>query len=234
MADRQLYAQTVSRSMKVLITGALGFIGTHLAEAFLARGDDVIGIDDLSGNVIDEVDGMRLFPIDARYTNSINPTADLVVHARARSGRSRSWTGQSNRRRDRRDHPGRARLLRVDRARLVNISSSEVYGFSGVYRETDACMSRTPLAPDPVRRRQARRRTSRQHELVPSVTVRPFNVAGPRQSRAKGFVLPTFVEQALGGRALTVFGRHQERSFTAVWDVWTSSPAAGVRRVRCS
>jgi nucleoside-diphosphate-sugar epimerase len=50
--------------------------------------------------------------------------------------------------------------------------------------------------------------------------VRPFNVAGPGQSASKGFVLPTFCEQALGGWPLTVFGSgEQERAFTAVWDV---------------
>jgi nucleoside-diphosphate-sugar epimerase len=53
-----------------------------------------------------------------------------------------------------------------------------------------------------------------------SVTIRPFNVAGPRQSRFGGFVMPTFVQQALDGRPLTVFaGGQQRRAFLSVTDL---------------
>jgi nucleoside-diphosphate-sugar epimerase len=57
-------------------------------------------------------------------------------------------------------------------------------------------------------------------EKIDVVSIRPFNIAGPRQSRSKGFVIPTFCEQALAGEPLTVFeDGQQERCPTAVWDL---------------
>jgi len=59
-----------------------------------------------------------------------------------------------------------------------------------------------------------------QHRGLRAIVIRPFNVAGPRQSRAGGFVLPTFVQQALGDRPLTVFaGGRQTRAFLGIDDL---------------
>ena len=58
------------------------------------------------------------------------------------------------------------------------------------------------------------------HRGLRGFVIRPFNVAGPRQSRAGGFVMPTFVQQALAGRPLTVFaGGGQERAFLSATDL---------------
>jgi nucleoside-diphosphate-sugar epimerase len=58
------------------------------------------------------------------------------------------------------------------------------------------------------------------HRGLQGLVIRPFNVAGPRQSRAGGFVMPTFVQQALAGRPLTVFaGGEQQRAFLSATDL---------------
>jgi nucleoside-diphosphate-sugar epimerase len=104
---------------------------------------------------------------------------------------------------------------------LVNVSSSEVYGFSGTYSESDSCV----VPPRLSHRLQYAAGKLAAEQLVrtsglDSLSIRPFNVAGPRQSRAKGFVIPTFCEQALAGEPLTVFeDGGQERCPTAVWDL---------------
>jgi nucleoside-diphosphate-sugar epimerase len=107
---------------------------------------------------------------------------------------------------------------------LVNISTSEVYGFSGTYTEEDVC--RVPVRPS-ARLEYAVAKLAGEftimnsvHRGLKGVSVRPFNVAGPRQRSDKGFVLPTFVEQALEKKPLTVFGDGlQQRAFTAVTDL---------------
>jgi nucleoside-diphosphate-sugar epimerase len=58
------------------------------------------------------------------------------------------------------------------------------------------------------------------HRGLRALVIRPFNIAGPRQSRAGGFVMPTFVQQAIAGRPLTVFaGGGQERAFLSATDL---------------
>jgi nucleoside-diphosphate-sugar epimerase len=208
--------------VRILITGALGFIGSHLADAYIAQGHDVIGVDNMSGNVVNEIDGMALtFHSDvATHLPVCAVDADLVVHAASPVGAVALLSNDSIVAEIIESTQAVLRYCeRVD-ATLINISSSEVYGFSGVYRETDPCVvphrltHRLQYAAGKLAAEQLAR-TSR----VPSITVRPFNVAGPRQTSAKGFVLPTFVEQAINGEPLTVFGGAQQRSLTAVWDV---------------
>ena len=208
--------------MKVLITGALGFIGSHLADAYLQRGDQVIGLDDLSGNVVDRIDGMPCWHTDARNID-LDPGhgLDLVVHAASPVGAVALLDRPSIVTEIIETTLAVLRFCERHRLPLINISSSEVYGFSGVYRETDPCTvphrlsHRLQYAAGKLAAEQLVR-TSR----LPSLTVRPFNVAGPRQSRAKGFVIPTFCEQAVAGEPLTVFdGGLQERCPTAVWDI---------------
>jgi nucleoside-diphosphate-sugar epimerase len=208
--------------MRVLITGALGFIGSHAAEAFIARGDTVVGLDDMSGNVVSHIDGMTNLQTDARDVLRRNPYGfDLVVHAASPVGPVALLKRTSIVAEIVETTQAVIRFCEQRDVPLINISSSEVYGFSGVYRETDPCVMphalthRIQYAAGKLAAEQLVR-TCR----VPSLSVRPFNVAGPRQSRAKGFVIPTFCEQALSGEPLTVFdGGAQERCPTGVWDV---------------
>lgn len=107
---------------------------------------------------------------------------------------------------------------------LVNFSSAEVYGRSGALREgADARIparynARIEYALGKLAA-EAMCINSRARGLR-SVVLRPFNVAGPRQSRFGGFVVPTFVQQALAGEPLTVFATgRQKRAFLSVRDL---------------
>lgn len=208
--------------MRVLITGALGFIGSHLADAYAARGDTVTGIDNKSGNVLDTIPGACVLIADVRHIDeAILPVPDLVVHAASPVGAVALLARSSIVAEIIETTQAVIRYCQRHKLPLINISSSEVYGFSGVYRETNDCVvphrlsHRLQYAAGKLAAEQLVR-TSR----LTAMSIRPFNVAGPRQSRAKGFVIPTFCEQALAGEALTVFdGGYQERCPTAVWDV---------------
>jgi nucleoside-diphosphate-sugar epimerase len=208
--------------MRILITGALGFIGSHLADAYIARGDEVWGIDDGSGNVVDRIHGARCLIADVRdIQQCLLPTPDLVIHAASPVGPVLLLERSSIVADIIETTQAVIRYCQRERVPLINISSSEVYGFSGVYRETDDCVvphrlsHRLQYAAGKLAAEQLVRTSN-----VQAVSIRPFNVAGPRQSMAKGFVIPTFCEQALSGRPLTVFsGGDQERCPTAVWDV---------------
>ena len=208
--------------MNVLITGALGFIGSHIADAYVARGDEVSGIDDRSGNVVDAVHGAKVVIADVRdISETLLPVPDLVIHTASPVGPVALLERTSIVAEIIETTQAVLRYCARNRVPLVNISSSEVYGFSGVYSETDACVvphrltHRLQYAAGKLAAEQLVRTST-----VKAVTIRPFNVAGPRQSRSKGFVIPTFCEQALAGEPLTVFeGGGQERCPTAVWDL---------------
>src|SRR5262249_46170824 len=107
---------------------------------------------------------------------------------------------------------------------LIYLSSAEVYGFSGVMSESDDLRlsakynARIEYALGKITS-EAMILNARAGD-IPRLVIRPFNVAGARQSRSGGFVIPTFVQQALAGLPLTVFGTGgQQRAFTAVQDV---------------
>lgn len=218
--------------MRVLVTGGLGFIGSEVARQHVARGDQVVIIDDLSGNVVDDVPGTDVHAGREWDLANVSSTAvldvvdhcDRIIHAASPVGavgviHHQGWivskivaaTDTA------------ARVAMATGAKLVNISSSEVYGFPGRYRETDSVVI---PAGATARREYAVGKLAGEYLVagratdVPAVNIRPFNVVGPGQPAAKGFVLPTFCEQAHAGRPLTVFRPgSQERAFTAVWDV---------------
>jgi nucleoside-diphosphate-sugar epimerase len=107
---------------------------------------------------------------------------------------------------------------------LCTFSSAEVYGRSGLLAEDDAI--RVPVHYN-ARIEYAIAKTltealtlNNRHRGLRACVIRPFNVAGARQSRAGGFVVPTFVQQALAGEPLTVFaGGTQIRAFLAASDL---------------
>jgi nucleoside-diphosphate-sugar epimerase len=107
---------------------------------------------------------------------------------------------------------------------LISFSSAEVYGRSGMLAEQDDII--VPVHYN-ARLEYAIAKTlteaatiNSRHRGLKGFVIRPFNVGGPRQSRAGGFVMPTFVQQALAGRPLTVFaGGGQERAFLSATDL---------------
>lgn len=222
---------------RVLITGGSGFIGSHLADALLARGHEVTAIDDLSTGVFANLgaasssDRFTFVEGDVRDTATIDPLVsdhDSVVHLAARIGlqlvvESPLKTMQVN---------ARGTEVVLDAAarhgrRTVVASTSEVYGLSATYPSAES----DPITfGSPTRGRWSYACSKAYDEFLalalhrerglPATVVRLFNTVGPRQSARYGMVLPRFVRQALAGEPLTVYGNgSQTRSFCHIADV---------------
>jgi UDP-glucose 4-epimerase len=223
--------------MRVLITGGAGFIGSHLSEALLARGDEVFVLDNLSTGSITNVIHLKENPkfhytIDT-ITNEpvlaeLIDRSDVVVHLAAAVGvklivEAPVHTLETN------VHGTEVVLKHANKKKklVMLASTSEVYGKSTdvPFRE-DADLV---LGPTP-KHRWAYACSKLIDEFLalaywkerklPVIIVRLFNTVGPRQTGQYGMVIPTFVRQALAGHPITVFGDgKQSRSFTYVGDV---------------
>jgi UDP-glucose 4-epimerase len=220
-----------------LITGGAGFIGSHLAERYVADGADVVVVDDLSTGRLENLapieasPSLRVVVADVRDEErmaQLLADRDLVFHMAARIGlklviQSPLTTLETN-------VDGTASVLRAARAakaKIVVASTSEVYGLA----------SRIPSAEEdpitigaPTKGRWSYAASKALDEFmalaswheygVPTVVVRLFNTVGPRQTGRYGMVIPRFVDQALAGRPLTVYGDGtQTRCFCHVHDV---------------
>ncbi len=223
--------------MRVLITGGAGFVGSHLAEALLGRGDEVFVLDNLSTGSIHNIAHLKEharfhYTIDS-ITNEpllaeLVDRADTVVHLAAAVGvklivEAPVHTIETN------VHGTEVVLKHANKKKkLVLIAStSEVYGKSVEvpFRE-DADLVLGPTA----KHRWAYACSKMIDEFLalaywkerklPVIIVRLFNTVGPRQTGQYGMVIPNFVRQALAGQPITVFGDGtQSRSFTYVGDV---------------
>lgn len=223
--------------MRFLITGGAGFIGSHLAEAYLERGDEVSIIDDLSTGSIDNIQHIKKHPRfdytiesvrNAPVLAELVDRADVVIHLAAAVGvqlivESPVRTIETNVR-------GTEVVLEVANKKKKTVliaSTSEVYGLS----------DRVPFREDGnlVLGSTSKGRWSYacskaideflalaywREKRLPTIIVRLFNTVGPRQTGQYGMVVPRFVKQALAGRPLTVFGDgSQTRCFCHVSDV---------------
>ncbi len=223
--------------MRVLITGGAGFVGSHLAEALLERGDEVSVLDDLSTGSIDNIAHLKSHPNFHYKIDSVTnepllaemiDRCETVIHLAAAVGvklivEAPVRTIETN-------VHGTEVVLKIanKKKRLVLIAStSEVYGKSAVvpFRE-DADLVLGPTS----KHRWAYACSKMIDEFLalaywkerklPVIVVRLFNTVGPRQTGQYGMVVPNFVRQALAGEPITVFGDGtQSRSFTYVGDV---------------
>lgn len=222
---------------EILITGGAGFIGSHLAEALLERGERVAVIDDLSTGAIRNLDGCRKFPgfryqigsiIDVPLMAELIDRADQIYHLAAAVGvklivQKPVQTIETNIR-------GTEIVLdlaaRKNKAVLIT-SSSEVYGKSAKapFSEDDDLVLGSTTRP---RWSYACSKAIDEflalayyrEQKLPAVVVRLFNTVGPRQTGQYGMVIPRFVQQALRGEPLTVYGDgSQTRAFGFVGDV---------------
>jgi UDP-glucose 4-epimerase len=222
--------------MKVLITGGAGFIGSHLAEYLLARGDEVYILDDLSTGSIENIEQFKDHPsftyhIDGihnrRLTAELVDLCDVIYHLAAAVGvrlivESPVRTIETN-------IQGTEIVLSLaakKRKRVLITSTSEVYGKREhtPFREDDDLVLGPP---DKGRWSYACSKAIDEflavaywkEKRVPTVIVRLFNTVGPRQTSQYGMVVPTFVTQALNGEDVTVFGDgSQSRCFLHVRD----------------
>jgi UDP-glucose 4-epimerase len=227
--------------MRILITGGAGFIGSHLAEAYLKKGDEVYIIDDLSTGSIENI---KFLQEDKRYNDrlfvTINTilnheallelvgTCDVVFHLAAAVGVRYIL-----------DYPLESMVTNIQgtekvfelcnkfKKKVLLASTSEVYGkhLHAPLIETDnviygpSSKFRWSYAASKLMDEFVGLAYYRTKGLK-VVIARLFNTVGPRQTGAYGMVIPRFVEQALAGRPLTVYGDGtQTRTFTYVQDV---------------
>jgi UDP-glucose 4-epimerase len=223
--------------MRVLITGGAGFVGSHLSEALLERGDEVFILDNLSTGSFDNIVHLKGHPRFHYTLDSVTnepvvaelvDRCDIVVHLAAAVGvklivEQPVHTIETN-------VHGTEVILKIasKKKRLVLIAStSEVYGKSMdvPFREdADLVLGATS------KHRWAYACSKMIDEFLalaywkerklPVIVVRLFNTVGPRQTGQYGMVIQSLVRQALAGEPITVFGDGtQSRSFTYVGDV---------------
>jgi UDP-glucuronate 4-epimerase len=217
--------------MRVLVTGVAGFVGSHLAEALLAQGHEVVGVDAFIPYYPRPVKEANLAMLrdQARFTwheldlrtADIAPLLDdrtAVVHLAAMPGLARSWTDV--------ELYTSCNLLATHRLaeaalaagvpRFLHASTSSVYGTMAVGDETT---TPTPISPYGVTKLAA------EHLLLAYVQtaglrasiLRYFSMFGPRQRPDMGHHL--FIEAMLDGRSITIFGDgEQSRSNTYIDD----------------
>ena len=213
--------------MKALITGGAGFIGSHLADFLLGRGDQVVAIDDLSTGAIDNIVHLKGHPNFSYHIDSVMnrpllaelvDQCDVVFHLAAAVGvrlivESPVRTITTN-------IAGTELVLQMAAKKhrtVLLASTSEVYGkrTDVPFREDDDLL----MGP-PTKRRWSYACSKAADEFlamayweehkVPVVIARLFNTVGPRQTGRYGMVIPRFVEQALAGRPITVYGDGQQ------------------------
>jgi len=223
--------------MKVLITGGAGFIGSHLAEYHLAKGDTVTAVDDLSTGSTDVFKGLktehfRFVEADILTWKDLDREvmrAERIYHMAAVVGIMRVLREPIAVTRV--NVLGTERLLEsVVRSHqlpeLVIASSSSVYGHSRqealgeesevIYRPEQGGLTGYALSK---LTNEIQAMAYRHIHGLPVTIPRLFNAVGPRQSGNYGFVLPRFIKQALSGTPLTVYGDGtQTRSFCDVRD----------------
>jgi UDP-glucose 4-epimerase len=223
--------------MRILITGGAGFIGSHLADAYIERGDEVFVLDDRSTGAFDNIAHLKGHPRFHYTIDSVHKPwvvaelvdrCDVVFHLAAAVGvklivESPVRTIETN------VHGTEVVLAQADKKKkkVLLASTSEVYGLS----EQVPFKEDGPLVMGATTKGRWSYACSKaldeflalaywREKRLPTVVVRLFNTVGPRQTGQYGMVIPTFVKQALTGRPITVHGDGtQSRCFTYVGDV---------------
>lgn len=222
--------------MNVLITGGAGFIGSHLAEFYLNRGEEVSILDNLSTGSWDNIASFEDNPhframvgsiLDEPLVDKMVEKCDVIFHLAAAVGVElvvkkplESLTTNIK---------GSEIVIEMAyryHKKILITSTSEIYGknTNGPLKETDDRILGSPL-----KSRWGYSTAKAVDEMLayiywtqkglPSVIVRLFNTVGPRQTGSYGMVIPRFVKQALQNEDMTVYGNgKQTRCFLHVKD----------------
>ncbi|MEL6980946.1 MAG: NAD-dependent epimerase/dehydratase family protein [Actinomycetota bacterium] len=233
MDEQQQQPAEIDTTDAVIVTGGMGFIGSFVADAYLERGQRVIIIDSLVSSVIStepydtnpNCTVLRMSVEDYFLQGGTVEGADRVIHAASLVGPAGilRFAGQLG------HDIVRACQMVIDQCiehdvPVCDFSSAEVYGRSGQLAESDTIQVPVDYT---VRIEYAIAKTlteavmaNSRHRGLRGIVIRPFNVTGPRQSERGGFVMPTFVQQALAGEDLTVFATGEQlRAFLSVTDL---------------
>lgn len=220
--------------MRVLVTGGAGFIGSHLADVLIARGDQVVALDNFStgstANIKHITKNFEIIDGDIRNTDLINNTikdVDLVFHMAAALGVntilesplesiSTNITGSEV-------VLGAAARYKK---RILIASTSEIYGKNPnqPLKETDDRVVGSPQKirwsySDAKAIEEAMAVALHQEKNLQVTTARLFNTVGPRQSGRYGMVVPRFLNAALSNAPINIYGDGtQSRVFCHVQD----------------
>ena len=219
--------------MKVLITGAAGFLGSHLADRFIADGHEVIGVDNLITGSPDNLahlighPAFRFIQHDVTNYTYVEGSLDGVLHFASPASPidylelpiQTLKVGSLG------THKALG-LAKAKGARFLLASTSEVYGDPQVHPQPETYWGHVnPVGPRGVydeAKRFAEAMTMAYHRYhrVDTRIVRIFNTYGPRMRAQDGRVVSNFVVQALKGEPLTLYGDgSQTRSFCYVSDL---------------
>ncbi len=218
---------------RVVVTGGAGFLGSHLCDALLARGDEVVAIDNLLTGSVDNIAHLRATEAfsfrqhDVSTPYSVDGTVDAVMHLASPASP-----------RDYLDHPietldvgstgtrNGLELAKEKGAKFFLSSTSEVYGDPAVHPQPESYWGNVnPIGPRSVydeAKRFAEAITFAYHRThgVEVRVVRIFNTYGPRMRPNDGRVVSNFLVQALRGDPITIYGSgNQTRSFCYVSDL---------------
>jgi nucleoside-diphosphate-sugar epimerase len=222
--------------LRYLITGGAGFIGSHLAERLLARGDRVVLLDNLSTGSMDNIrhlksSGQMEYHLDdienLQLLAELVDDADIIVHLAAAVGvklivESPVRTIETN-------VNGTQRILEAackKRKLVLTASTSEVYGKNTnvpFHEDADLVLGPTTKGRWSYAASKALDEflalSYWKEKKLPVIVVRFFNTVGPRQTGRYGMVLPNFVKQALDNEPIQVYGNGQQsRCFCDVRD----------------
>src|SRR6202158_909144 len=223
--------------MRYLITGGAGFIGSHLAERLLDRGDRVGLLDNPSTGSVDNIrhlksSGRMQYHLDnienRQLLAELVDDADVIVHLAAAVGiklivESPVKTIETN-------VNGTQLILEAackKRKLVLTASTSEVYGKNTnvpFHEDADLVLGPTTKGRWSYAASKALDEflalSYWKEKKLPVIVARFFNTIGPRQTGQYGMVVPSFVRQAMAGKPITVFGTgKQTRCFCHVGDV---------------
>lgn len=219
---------------RVLISGAAGFVGSHLTDRLLERGDEVVGVDNLitgnPRNLLHLADNPNFTFIEADVTKSIDHITgkfDRLYHLASCASPidylqrpfATLYAGSDG---------TRVMLERCEKdgARFLTTSTSEVYGDPAVHPQVESYWGNVnPIGPRSVydeakRYAEALIMAFNRYKGVETRIARLFNTYGPRMRHDDGRVIPAFSCQAIEGKPLTVFGDgSQTRSYCFIGDL---------------
>ena len=218
--------------MRILITGGAGFLGSHLCDELLRRGNRVICVDNFETGNLTNIEHIRAPEFDVMHVDIVEPfhveePVDVVYHLASpaspidylRLPLHTLKVGSYG------THHALG-LAKKHRARFLTASTSEVYGDPQVHPQPETYWGHVnPIGSRGVydeAKRYAEALTMAYHRQqgVDTAIIRIFSTYGPRMRAHDGRAIPTFLRQALQDRPITVFGTgEQTRSFCYVDDL---------------